>query len=132
MKKIMIVDDSLMVRMNLKKMLVNNGYEVVAEACNGQEAIDKYIEFQPELTTLDITMPVLDGISALKEIRKFDANACIIMISALGQEGKIIEALDCGARHYIQKPFKEHHALSVIDSILDSVAEETLNVCNAG
>lgn len=132
MKKVMIVDDSLMMRMNLKKMFVSNGYNVVAEACNGEEAVDKYIEFQPELTTMDITMPVLDGISALKEIKKIDSNACIVMISALGQEGKIIESLDCGARHFILKPFQEHHALSVIDSILNTVAEEPLNACYAG
>lgn len=130
MKKIMVVDDSLMARINLKKMLEKSGYEVVAEACNGQEAVDKYGQFKPDLTTLDITMPVMDGISALKEIRKTDSQACIIMISALGQEQKIIDSLNNGARHYIQKPFNEMHALSVIQSVLYD-AEES-NVCDAG
>lgn len=118
MKKVMIVDDSLIIRVNLKKTFEKNGFEVIAEACNGQEAIDKYLKYRPDLTTMDITMPVLDGISALKEIRKNDENAVIIMISALGQEIKIVEALNNGAKQYIIKPFKEEDIIRKITSVL--------------
>lgn len=117
MKKIMIVDDSLMIRINLKKAFENSGYQVVAEATNGQEAVSKYLQNQPDLVTMDITMPVMDGITALEQIRRLDANACVVMISALGQEIKIIEALNKGARHYIVKPFKEADVLKKIEDI---------------
>lgn len=122
MKKIMIVDDSLMIRLNLKRILTKQGYEIVAEASNGLEAIEKYKKCRPDLVTMDITMPVLDGISALKQIRLIDAQACVIMISALGQEIKIIEALNQGARHYIIKPFKENDIIQKIDGIFKTGA----------
>ncbi|MDF2821248.1 MAG: response regulator receiver protein [Clostridiales bacterium] len=112
MKKIMIADDSLMIRMTLKRIFQQNGYEVVAEAANGQEAVDKYLSAKPDLVTLDITMPILDGISALKEIRSLNEDAVVIMISALGQETKILEAFDNGASHYITKPFSENEIVS--------------------
>jgi two-component system chemotaxis response regulator CheY len=107
MKRVMIVDDSLIIRMNLKKFFASHGYEVVAEAANGEDAVQKYFQHNPDMVTMDITMPVLDGISALKQIRARDENAVVIMISALGQEAKILEALDNGAQHYIVKPFNE-------------------------
>jgi two-component system chemotaxis response regulator CheY len=122
MKKIMIVDDSLIMRMNLKRILERHGYDVVTEAANGQEAVDKYINFKPDLTTMDITMPVLDGISALKQIRSIDENAVVVMISALGQETKILEALDNGAKHYIIKPFSEDDIISRIETITHAFA----------
>lgn len=128
MKKIMIVDDSLIIRMNLKKIFETQGYEVVAEAANGEDAVEKYMKFQPDLTTMDITMPVMDGISALRKIRMLDGNARVIMISALGQEMKIIEALNMGARHYIVKPFKEYDVVSKVQSILNDATEEYPNV----
>lgn len=128
MKKIMIVDDSLMMRLNLKKLFEKNGFEVVAEACNGQDAIDKYVITLPDLITMDITMPILDGISALQEIMKINADARVVMISALGQERKIVEALNCGARHYIQKPIKDYHAIEVIKSVINSDEERKNNV----
>lgn len=120
MKRIMIVDDSLIIRMNLKRIIEKQGYEVVAEAVNGQEAIEKYMSTQPDLVTMDITMPQLDGISALQRIHMLDKNACIVMISALGQEVKIIEAMNKGARHYIIKPFKEETVTNVIDTVLNA------------
>jgi two-component system, chemotaxis family, chemotaxis protein CheY len=129
MKKIMIVDDSLIIRMNLKKIFTTHGYEVVTEAVNGQDAVEKYTRFEPDLVTMDITMPILDGISALQKIRQLDSQASIVMISALGQELKIIDALNKGAKHYITKPFKENDVVSVIGSILNEQAEEPLNVC---
>jgi two-component system chemotaxis response regulator CheY len=124
MKKIMIVDDSLIIRINLKKIFEKHGYQVIAEAANGQDAVDKFMKFRPDLITMDITMPVLDGISALQKIKTIDTSACVIMISALGQEMKIIEALNKGARHYIIKPFKEHDVVSKVKSILEAEEEQ--------
>lgn len=92
-----------------------------------QEAVEKYRIFRPDLVTMDITMPVLDGISALQQIRTIDGNACVVMISALGQEIKIIEAMNQGARHFIVKPFKETEVINKIGSILEDKAEEQVN-----
>lgn len=100
---------------------------MVTEAANGQEAVEKYRIFRPDLVTMDITMPVLDGISALQQIRTIDGNACVVMISALGQEIKIIEAMNQGARHFIVKPFKETEVINKIGSILEDKAEEQVN-----
>lgn len=129
MKKIMIVDDSLIIRMNLRKILEKQNYQIVGEAANGQDAVDKYKKCQPDLVTMDITMPVLDGISALQEIRKTDKEACVVMISALGQETKIIDAINKGASHYIVKPFKEHDVISIIGDVLSSRMEGSANAC---
>ncbi|MGE4590071.1 MAG: response regulator, partial [Acidaminococcaceae bacterium] len=107
MRKIMIVDDSLIIRINLKKLFEKNGFEVVAEATNGREAVEKYIIFQPDIITMDITMPEMDGISALEKIREIDEQIPVVMISALGQELKILEAVNKGANHFIVKPFQE-------------------------
>jgi len=128
MKKIMIVDDSLIFRVNLKRILEKHGYQIVAEAANGQDAVEKYERFQPDLTTMDITMPILDGISALKEIRLLNGDAKVVMISAMGQETKIIESINNGARHFIVKPFKENDVINIIESILDAEVEENVNV----
>ena len=124
MKKVMVVDDSLVMRVNLKKIFEKQGYQIVAEAANGQEAVEKYEKLHPDLVTMDITMPVMDGIAALAAIRTMDDNACVVMISALGQEVKIIEAMNSGARHYITKPFKEQDVIGTIESIFGGVAEE--------
>jgi two-component system chemotaxis response regulator CheY len=127
MKKIMIVDDSMIVRMNLKRIFERNGYQVVAEAANGKDAIEKYTKYHPDLTTMDITMPVLDGISALQDIIALDSKACVVMISALGQERKIIEAVNKGARHFIVKPINEADVVKKIDGILSAGVEDTAN-----
>ena len=119
MKKVMIVDDSLIMRVNLKRVLEKHGYEVVAEAANGQEAVERYVKSLPDLVTMDITMPVLDGISAMEEILKIDCNACVVMISALGQETKIIESINKGAKHYIVKPFNEIDVINKLKTLLD-------------
>ena len=131
MKTIMIVDDSLMMRMNLRTIFEKQGYEVVAEAVNGMEAVEKYQKFRPDLTTMDITMPVLDGLAALQKIRFLDGRASIVMISAMGQEIKVIEALNKGARHYILKPFQEKDVICKVKSILEDEEEECENVCAA-
>jgi len=129
MKNIMIVDDSMVFRINLKRILEKRGYQIVAEAANGQEAVEKYVTSKPDLVTMDITMPVLDGISALQKIRIIDDNACVVMISAMGQEKKIIEAINSGARHFIVKPFNELDVISKIEDILKVKMEDTANAC---
>nr|WP_250230235.1 response regulator [Anaeropeptidivorans aminofermentans] len=132
MKRIMIVDDSLIMRINLKKIFEKQGHQVVAEASNGQEAVEKYMSAHPDLVTMDITMPQLDGISALQKIHTLDKNACVVMISALGQEIKIIEAINKGAKHYIIKPFKEDTVVNIINTVLDAEAGERENAYDAG
>lgn len=107
MKKILVVDDAAFMRVSIKKMLTNNGYEVVGEAENGKVAIQKYEELSPDVITLDITMPEMDGLACLKEILAIDPAANVIMVSAMGQEGMVREAVLSGAKGFIVKPFKE-------------------------
>ena len=118
----MIVDDSMIVRMNLKNILKQNGHEVVAEATNGEEACEMYELFKPDLVTMDITMPKMDGITALKNICTAHKDAAIIMISALGQEIRVLEALNIGAKHYILKPFNHADISEKVNSVLQNVS----------
>ncbi len=118
MKNVLIVDDAAFMRMALRKMLEKLGFTVVAEAENGAEGVRRYKEFHPELVTMDITMPEMDGIKALKEIISFDANAKVIMVSALGQESYIKEAIIAGAKYFIVKPFKEEHVGTVLNNVI--------------
>jgi len=104
-KRVLVVDDAIFMRMKLKDILEKNGFEVVAEAQNGIEAIEKYKAEKPDLVTMDITMPEMDGISALKEIKKIDPNAKVIMCSAMGQQSMVMEAIQSGAIDFIVKPF---------------------------
>lgn len=115
--KVLIVDDAAFIRVSLKMMLERNGYEVVGEAENGLVAIQKYQELQPDLVTMDITMPELDGISALKAIRKLDDMAKVVMISALGQEVHVKEAILSGAKGFIVKPFKEEQVIKGLSKV---------------
>ena len=110
--KVLIVDDAVFIRLTLKTMLERNGYQVVGEAANGLEAIAKYSELKPDLVTMDITMPQMDGITALKAIKKIDPNAKVIMLSALGQESALKEAILSGASQFIVKPFVEAQVIS--------------------
>ncbi len=114
MKKILIVDDATFMRTTLRLMLEKNGFEVVGEAGDGLEAITKYKELSPDIVTMDITMPNLTGTEALKEIRKIDPAATVIMISAMGQETMVREAVINGAKSFIVKPFKEEHVVKVL------------------
>lgn len=114
MARVMIVDDATFMRTALRQMLERNGYTVVGEAENGVEAVRKYSELKPDIVTMDITMPEMDGIEALKAIRKNDPGARVIMISALGQESHVREAVILGARSFIVKPFKEEYVVKTI------------------
>ncbi|GER65634.1 chemotaxis protein CheY [Weizmannia acidilactici] len=116
--KILIVDDAAFMRMMIKDILTKNGYEVVAEAADGAQAIEKYREYRPDLVTMDITMPEVDGISALKEIKKIDPNAKVIMCSAMGQQAMVIDAIQAGAKDFIVKPFQADRVIEAIQKTL--------------
>ncbi|MDQ0161746.1 response regulator [Bacillus alveayuensis] len=118
-KKILVVDDAAFMRMMIKDILTKNGYEVVAEAQDGVQAIEKYKELQPDLVTMDITMPEMDGITALKEIRKLNPNAKVIMCSAMGQQAMVIDAIQAGAKDFIVKPFQADRVIEAIKKTLD-------------
>ena len=117
MKKVMIVDDAMFMRASLKMMLEKNGYEVAAEAENGAVAVQKYKEIKPDFVTMDITMPEMDGLQALKLIKQFDANAKIVIVSAMGQEPVVKEAILSGAKSFIVKPFKEDFVLKTLSTL---------------
>lgn len=105
-KTVLVVDDAAFMRMMLKDILEKNGFKVVGEAANGEEAVKKYKDLKPDVVTMDITMPVLDGIKAVKKIKKIDPEAKILMVSAMGQEKLIIESIEAGAEDFIVKPFQ--------------------------
>ncbi|MCB8814128.1 response regulator [Desulfosporosinus shakirovi] len=111
---IMIVDDAAFMRMMLKDILTKNGFNVVGEAENGAMAVEKYKDLQPNLTIMDITMPEMDGLQAVKEIRKIDAKARIIMCSAMGQQSMVIEAIQSGAKDFVVKPFQAERVVEAV------------------
>ena len=117
-KRILIVDDASFMRMMIKDILIKNGYEVVGEAENGQMAIQKYNELNPDLVTMDITMPGVDGIQALKGIREKAPDAKVIMCSAMGQQAMVIEAIQAGAKDFIVKPFQPDRVLEAIQKVI--------------
>ncbi len=118
MAKILIVDDAAFMRMMIKDILTKNGYEVAGEAENGAIAVSKYAEIKPDLVLMDITMPEKDGIQALKEIKGSDANAKVIMCSAMGQQAMVIEAIQSGARDFIVKPFQADRVLEAVKKVV--------------
>lgn len=117
-QRILIVDDAAFMRMMIKDILVKNGFEVVGEAADGFQAVEKYRELKPDLVTLDITMPEKDGIAALKEIREIDPDAKVIMCSAMGQQSMVIDAIQAGAKDFIVKPFQADRVIEAINKIL--------------
>ncbi|GIM47811.1 chemotaxis protein CheY [Collibacillus ludicampi] len=117
-KRILIVDDAAFMRMMIKEILTKNGYEVVGEAQDGAQAVEKYKELRPDLVTMDITMPEMDGVNALKQIRAFDPNANVIMCSAMGQQAMVIDAIQAGAKDFIVKPFQAERVIEAIKKIL--------------
>ena len=118
MAKVMICDDAAFMRMMIKDILTKNGYEIAAEAENGQKAVEKYPEAKPDLVLMDITMPEMDGIEALKKIKALDPGAKIIMCSAMGQQAMVIEAIQAGAKDFIVKPFQAERVLEAVKKVV--------------
>lgn len=116
--RILITDDALFMRVTLKNILTQNGYEVVGEAQNGRESVELYQKLRPDLVTMDITMPELDGISALKEIKASDPNAKVIMCTAMGQKNMVVEAIQAGAKDFIVKPFQPERVIEAVQKLL--------------
>ncbi len=116
-KKVLIVDDAAFMRMLLKDIITKAGYEVVGEASNGAEAIEKYKELKPDIVTMDITMPEMNGIEATKGILKIDPNANVIMCSAMGQQMMVVEAIQAGAKDFIVKPFQQGRVVEALSKI---------------
>lgn len=117
-KRILIVDDAAFMRMMIKNIVSKNGYEVVGEAENGQVAVDLYKQHKPDLVTMDITMPEMNGIEGVKAIRSVDPNANIIMCSAMGQQAMVMEAIQAGAKDFIVKPFQQDRILQAMERVL--------------
>ena len=120
MADIMVVDDAAFMRVSLIKIIQKAGHRIIDEAENGQEAVIKYKEIEPDLVTMDITMPKMDGLEAVKKITEYDSNANIIMCSAMGQKALVIETIDAGARDFILKPFNERFVLKAINRTLEN------------
>lgn len=118
MARVLIVDDAMFMRTTLTTMLSNGNHEVVGQAENGQQAVQLYKELLPDIVTMDVTMPVMDGIQSVREIIKFDNNAKIIMCSAMGQQKVVVEAIEAGAKDFIVKPFEESRVLETINRTL--------------
>lgn len=117
-KNILIVDDAAFMRMMIKDILTKNGYNVIGEAENGAKAFEKYNELKPDLVLMDITMPEVDGIAALKKIRGADPNALVIMCSAMGQQAMVIESIQAGAKDFIVKPFQPDRVLEAVKKVV--------------
>jgi two-component system chemotaxis response regulator CheY len=118
MAKILMVDDSKTSRKILKGILEENGHEVIGEAVNGEDGIIKFKELKPDITTMDITMPVLDGLEALKQIMEYDKNARVIMVTAAGQKTKMVDAIKYGAAEFLAKPFEADQIIAIINKVL--------------
>ncbi len=117
MPKILLVDDAAFMRMRCAKLLQENGYETI-EAENGQDGVSKYVTGRPDLVLMDITMPIMDGITAVKEIKAKDPEAKVVMVSALGQQSMVIEAIKAGAKDFIVKPFQPDKILITVKKLV--------------
>lgn len=118
MSKVLIVDDAAFMRMMIKDILIKNGFQIAGEAPNGIKAVELYKTERPDVVTMDITMPEMDGVQALKEIRAFDPSSKIIMCSAMGQQAMVMEAIKAGAKDFIVKPFQAERVLEAIKKVL--------------
>lgn len=118
MAKILVVDDAAFMRKVIRDTLTKGGYTDIYEAEDGKEAVEKYFELQPDLVLMDITMPNMDGLEALKAIRAKDSNANVVMCSAMGQESMVVEAVQAGIKDFIVKPFKGDRLMKTVTSIL--------------
>ena len=119
-KNILVVDDAAFMRMMIKDILTKNGYNVAGEAENGAKALEKYNEVKPDLVLMDITMPEVDGIQALKNIKAADPNAKVIMCSAMGQQAMVIDAIKSGAKDFIVKPFLPNRVIESVNKVLNN------------
>ena len=117
-QNVLICDDAAFMRMMIKNTLTKGGYNVVGEAENGAKAVEKYKELSPDLVLMDITMPEMDGIQALKEIKKIDGGAKVIMCSAMGQQAMVVESIQAGAKDFIVKPFQEDRVLEAVKKVI--------------
>lgn len=117
-KNILICDDAAFMRMMIKDILTKNGYNVIGEAENGVKGIEKYMELHPDLVLMDITMPELGGIEALKGIKQADPSALVIMCSAMGQQAMVIESIQAGAKDFIVKPFQPDRVLEAVKKVI--------------
>ena len=117
-KNILVCDDAAFMRMMIKDILTKNGYNVAGEAENGVKAVEKYAELKPDLVLMDITMPEMDGIQALKKIKESDPNATVIMCSAMGQQAMVIESIQSGAKDFIVKPFQADRVLEAVRKVV--------------
>ena len=117
-KRVLICDDAAFMRMMIKDILTKNGYTVAGEAENGLKAVEKYAELKPDLVLMDITMPEMDGIQALKKIKSTDPAASVIMCSAMGQQAMVIESIQAGARDFIVKPFQADRVLEAVKKVI--------------
>lgn len=118
MAKVLIVDDAAFMRMMIKDILEKNGYEIVGEAANGGIAVEMYQKEKPDVVTMDITMPDVDGIEAVKRIKEIDPAAKVIMCSAMGQQSMVMEAIKAGARDFIVKPFQADRVLEAVQKVV--------------
>ncbi len=116
--KVLVVDDAAFMRATIKKILTNNGFEVVGEAENGAVAVEKYKEVRPDVVTMDVTMPEMTGIEALQAIRAIDPKAVVVMVTAMGQKTMVTEAVMYGAKSFIVKPFQEEHIVKTLQQVL--------------
>ena len=118
MARVLVVDDAAFMRKMVSDALTGGGHEIVGEAANGAEAVERFQELRPDVMTLDITMPEKDGLAALKEIIAVDPGAKVVMCSALGQESKVLESIKLGAKDFVVKPFQADRVLSAIEKAL--------------
>lgn len=117
MKKVLIVDDSSFMRIALRKIFETNGYQVVGEAENGKAGVFRFRELRPDVVTMDVTMPEMDGLEALKEIRRESPDACVMMVTAMGQENMVKEAIQSGARGFVVKPIVENVLIKAVGKL---------------
>lgn len=117
-KSVLITDDTLYSRSWLRDILYSKGYQVVGEARNGREAVERYKELKPDLVTMDVVMPELDGVAAVKLIKEFDPKATILVISSMGHRAMVLEALSAGAADFVTKPFREHLVIRSVKKLI--------------
>ena len=123
MARVMICDDAAFIRMALARILKAHDHTIVCEAADGEEAVAKFKQFKPEVVMMDITMNGMDGIEATRQILEIDPLACVIIVSSMGQQNKVVEAINAGAKDFVVKPFEPDRVMKVIDKNFGSVEE---------